>query len=196
MATAGPRPADWKSSAGGLLAALRLLLALVGLGGLLSGSLLLLWRRLLFLLLLGLVAGRLDRCGVRLDQLHQSHRRRVARPRAHLEDPRVAARAGLEARPDVLEQLHDQRIVAQRDEGAAAARQRVRLAERDERLDDAAQFLRLRERRLDRLRADESRAHVAHQRPAVAAVARELASRKLVSHVVLSRPLVQAVRSS
>src|SRR5262245_44812809 len=196
MATAGLEPAEWKPSAGGLPAALRLLLPLVGPGGLLGGSLLLLRRGLLFLLLLGLVAGGLGRGRVRLDQLHQRHRRRVARSRTHLEDPRVAARAGPEARPDVLEQLHDQRVVAQRDEGATAARQRVRLAERDERLDDPAQLLRLRERGPDRLGADEGRAHVAHQRLAVAAVARELASRKLVSHVVLSRSRAQAVRSS
>src|SRR6187200_1370160 len=136
MATAGLRPADWKPSAGGLLAALRLLLALVGLGGLLGGSFFLLRRGLLFLLLLRLVAGRSRRGGVRLDELHQRHRRRVAGTGTHLQDARVTAGARLEARPDVLEQLHDQRVVAQRREGASAARQRVRLAEGDERFDD------------------------------------------------------------
>src|SRR5688572_16849765 len=140
-----------------------------------------LFRRRLFLLRRGflllpalrrLVAGRLGRRGLALDELHQRHRRRVARTRAHLQDSSVAARAALEARADVLEQLHDQRVVAERDARAAAACERVRLAERDERLDDAAQLLRLRQRSADRLRADQRRTHVAHQRPAMAAVAR------------------------
>src|SRR6185436_14548861 len=108
-------PAEWKPSARGLLALFRRGFGLAGLRRRLLGGLL---RSLL--------------------------RRRVADARLHLEDPRVAAGPALEPRPDVFEQLLDERVVPKRDPGPAAAWQRVDLAERDERLDHAAQFLRFR----------------------------------------------------
>jgi hypothetical protein len=64
-----------------------------------------------------------------------------------VEDARVAARARLEARAQLAEQLLDHFGVAQPCEGAAAVGLAVGLAERDQRLDVAAQFLRLRDGR-------------------------------------------------
>src|SRR5207237_1521932 len=76
-----------------------------------------------------------------VDQFDQRHRRVVADAEAHLQDAGVAARTGLVARAEVGEQLGDAVAVAQAVEGQALVRERGFLAERDHRLDDAAQFL-------------------------------------------------------
>ena len=117
-----------------------------------------------------------------IEQLHQRHRRGVARTRIHAQDARVAARTRLEARTEGLEQLHDHFRVAQLREGAATIGVAVVLAERDQRLDDAAQFLRLRHRRADRLVTQQRRRHVAKHRRAMRCVAAELPAGKLVTH--------------
>ena len=64
----------------------------------------------------------------------------------HVQDARVATRARLEARTEVVEQLVDDRRVAQPRKRATAVGEAVALAERDQRLDVAAQLLRLRAR--------------------------------------------------
>ena len=61
------------------------------------------------------------------------------------------------------------------------------LAERDERLDEAAQLLRLRDGRLDRLVAQQRGRHVAQHRPAMGGVAAQLPPGQSVSHRSLLR---------
>src|SRR6185312_4496115 len=62
------------------------------------------------LLLAGLFGRRSRRRS--LDQLHQRHRRGVSRTWRHAEDPGIAARTRLEARPEVSEELLDHLGVA------------------------------------------------------------------------------------
>src|SRR5262245_13465585 len=81
-----------------------------------------------------------------VDQLDQRHRRLVADAEAELEDAQVAARTRLVARAELVEELHDDVAIAQPVEREAAIRDRRRLAERDQRLRDTAQLLRLRQR--------------------------------------------------
>src|SRR5690606_8598273 len=75
-----------------------------------------------------------------VDQLDQRHRGIVAHPEAELQDAQVTAVAGGEARAELVEKLDDHLAVAQAVEGQAAVRQRRLLAQRDDRLDYAAQF--------------------------------------------------------
>src|SRR6185436_10283 len=76
--------------------------------------------------------------GRAVDELHQRHRRRVARARRQVQDARIAAWTGLEAGTEVLEQLGDDLAVTQAGEGDAAIGLAVLLRERDERLDHPA----------------------------------------------------------
>ncbi len=126
--------------------------------------------------------GLLRRRASLVDQLHQRHRRCVARAGLHLEDAGIAAGARLEARADVLEQLAHDLVVPQLREGAAAPGEAVRLAQRDQRLDDAPQLLGLGQGSANRLVPQQRCGHVAHQRLAVRGVARQLAAGELVTH--------------
>src|SRR5438309_1392775 len=75
-------------------------------------------RRSLLLAALGI--GRLRP----IDQLDEGHRRVVADAETHLQNPRVAARARLVARPQLVEELGDDVAVARAVEGEPAVRQR------------------------------------------------------------------------
>ena len=143
-----------------------------GLGGLLR---LLLFRR-------GLGRGRSGA----LDQLHQRHRRVVTGTRRHVQDAGVATRARLEARADGVEQLGDDLGVAQAREGETAVGFAVFLAEGDQRLDDAAQFLGLRHRGADGLVTQQRDRKAAEQRMAVRRIARQLATGKVMTHFLSS----------
>src|SRR4029077_20687427 len=72
--------------------------------------------------------------------------------------------------------------IAQAREGEAAVGVRVDLGERDERLDHAAQLLRLRQGGADRLVAQQRYPHGAHERVTVRAVTRQLPAGKMVTH--------------
>src|SRR5690606_29979122 len=117
-----------------------------------------------------------------IEQLHQRHRRRVARPVAHLQDPEIPARTILEARPELVEELADRRVVAQPIEREAPTADAVLLRKRDQRLDDAPQLLRLRQRGLDRLVRQQRCRHVAVHRLAMRGVPAELAARFTMTH--------------
>ena len=62
-------------------------------------------------------------CGP-IDELDERHRRVVADAKAHLQDPRVAARTRLVARADLGEQLGDDGAIAQAVEREAAVGER------------------------------------------------------------------------
>jgi hypothetical protein len=99
-----------------------------------------------------------------------------------VQDARVATRARLEARADGVEQLRDDLGITQAREREAAIGFAVFLAERDQRLDDAAQFLGLRHGGADGLEAQQRDRQTAQQRVAVRRVARQLATGKMMSH--------------
>src|SRR6185312_10575756 len=107
--------------------------------------------RLLLRLGLRLVVGRGVRGRGPVEQLDERHRRGVALAEAELQDPQVAPRARLVARAELVEELADDVTVAQAVEREPPVGERRLLGERDQRLGDAAQLLRLRQRRLDRL---------------------------------------------
>src|SRR5690606_13243897 len=134
----------------------------------------------------GLVAGsalrRIPAPSRLIEQLDQRHRRRVARPEAHLEDAQIPARPLLEARPELVEQLADRGFVAQPIERETTAADAVLLRERDQRLDDPAQLLRLRQGRLDRFVRQQGRRHVAVHRLAMRRVPAELPARLTMTH--------------
>ena len=86
-----------------------------------------------------------------VDQLDKGHRRVVTNAEAHLQDAGVATRPGLIPWPQFVEQLRDDVPVAKAVEGQAAVCDGRLLRQRDQRLDNASQFLRLGQRGLDRL---------------------------------------------
>src|SRR5690348_17185150 len=143
-----PRPL--RSSLGG-----GLISAGLGLFRLLLGAALLL-RASLFVRLLS-ASGRRA-----IDELHKSHLGIVTRTGQHAENASVAARTSLEARAEVSEQLLNHFAIAQSRERQAAVRLVILLRERNERLDDPAKLLRLRNRRADRFVTQQRNAHVAH----------------------------------
>src|SRR5262249_46758033 len=55
-----------------------------------------------------------------IEQLHECHRRGIARTRVHAQDAGVTTRTRLETRTERLEQLHDHFGIAQQGERAAA----------------------------------------------------------------------------
>ena len=117
-----------------------------------------------------------------IDQFDERHRRVVADAKAHLQDPRVAARTRLVARAELVEQLGDDVAVTQAVEREAAVRERCILGQRDQRLDDAAQFLGLRDRGLDRFVLQQLIAHVAQHGQSVRAGPVEFAQSVAVTH--------------
>src|SRR5210317_190225 len=78
------------------------------------------------------------------------HRRGIARTRTRLQDTQVTTRAFLEARTNFREELAYNFLVAQTVESETAVRDAVFLRERNERLDDTAQFFDFWQRRTDR----------------------------------------------
>jgi hypothetical protein len=172
---------------------LRLLRRLGLLFGLLFGGLgrLLLQRSLLFrrslflrgLLLLGRLVSRRSRIGLRLiQQLHQCHWRVVARTLVHAQDAGIAARTRFESRAEVLKQLHDYFRIAQLRKRTAAIRIRIVLAERDQRLDDTAQFFRLRQSGTNGFMTQQGCRHIAEHCRAMRCIATELPAGELVTH--------------
>src|SRR5688572_15632801 len=117
-----------------------------------------------------------------IEQLHDRHRRGVAGAETDLEDPQIAARAALEAGPQILEQDTDGFVVAQAVEREPAVAHAVFLRERDQGLDDAAQLLGLRQRGAHRLVHEQRRREVAVHRPAVRGLAAEPTARISVTH--------------
>src|SRR4029078_3273736 len=98
--------------------------------------------------------------------LDQCHRRIVADAEAELEDAQVPAVAALVARPQLGEELHHDLAIAQAVEREALVGERRRLAEGNDRLGDAAQLLRLRQRRADLLLLEERYGPVGESRGA------------------------------
>src|SRR5205814_10265987 len=82
-----------------------------------------------------------------VEELDQRHGRVVALAEAVLEDAQIPAVARLVARAELVEELPDDVAVPQPIEGEAPVGERRVLAERDDGLGDAAQLLRLRQRR-------------------------------------------------
>ena len=119
----------------------------------------------------------------RSTELDQRHRRGVALTEAELQDAQVAARARLVARTELVEELGHDVAVAQAVERQAAIRHRRHLRQRDHRLGDAAQLLRLRQRGPDRLVREQRVGHVAQHREAMAAGAVEFPQSVTVTHV-------------
>src|SRR6185295_4363713 len=78
-----------------------------------------------------------------IQQAHQRKRRVVALPEAVLEDAQVAALPLRVARSEFAEELRHRVAVAQAVISEAPVGERRRLAQRDHRLDDAPQLLRL-----------------------------------------------------
>src|SRR6185436_5262418 len=125
------------------------------------------------------------------DQLDLRDFRGVAAAEAEAQDPRVAARARLEARRDRVEQLGDDVAVLDvaehhpaRVQGAAVglAGGQAALGDGDDPLDERPQLLRLRHRRLDPLVADQRLRLVAEHRDAMLRDPAELSLSYSVTH--------------
>mgnify|MGYP007112926935 CR=1 FL=1 len=125
------------------------------------------------------------RIDVAIDELDHSHRRVIAVAEAGLDDAGVAALTILVTRGENVEQFLDLIEVAQFADRLTAQRQSALLAERDELLDDGAQFLGLRQRRDDLLVLDERSRHVGEHRLAVFCRAVELTMNFSVTHNVV-----------
>src|SRR5215831_3807842 len=108
-----------------------------------------------------------------IHQLDQRHRCVVAETEAELEYAQISTRTFRIARPELVEELVNNVLVAQAVVREATIRERRLLAERDQRLGDAAQLLRLGERRADHLVREQRVGHVAQHRDAMAARAVE-----------------------
>src|SRR5258706_2121136 len=141
-----------------------------------------LWSFVVARALLGLLGAFFGRRLRPVDEFDEGHRCVVADAEAHLEDARVAARARLVARAELAEQLGDDIAIAGSIECEAPVRERRLLGQRDQRLDDAAQFLGLGDRGLDRLVREQRVAHVAQHRLAMLAGAVEFAKSVTVTH--------------
>src|SRR5207237_2183074 len=111
-----------------------------------------------------------------------------ARAGAGLDDPRVAARAVGEARPDVGEELVDDVLRAQVRERLPAGVDVAPPAERDHLLCDRPHGLRLRLGRADAAVLDQRARQVRVERLAVGRVAAELLARAVVPQMAPSSP--------
>src|SRR5690606_29969350 len=117
-----------------------------------------------------------------VDQLYVGHRRVVAGAEAALEDAQVTARTTGIARAERGEQVAHRFLVAQAREGQATVGDAVGLGQRDQRLGDATQFLRLRQGGLDEFVLEQRSGHVGEHGVAVGTGAVELAAGLLVAH--------------
>ncbi len=117
-----------------------------------------------------------------VDELDVRHRRAVADAEAALQDARVAALALAVTRAELDEELADRDLVAKTRKSEAAIGDAVGLGERDQRLGDATQFLRLRQRGADQFVLEQRGRHVLEHRFAMAARAVEFAARFHVTH--------------
>ena len=145
---------------------------LFGLG--LDGGLLVAPGLLLFLLL------REDR--LRPDQLDDRQLGAVPQAGPQLEGAGVAARTRREARPESVEQLLHDLLVAHLPQDPPAGVQVVPARQGDQALRERPQLLRLRERGGEPLMAEERGGQVPEQGPAVAFLAAELAVADVVAH--------------
>src|SRR5690606_28025788 len=116
------------------------------------------------------------------EELDERHRRRIAAPVAHLQNAEIPARPLPEPRPELGEQPPDRGLVTQPIERETAAARPVLLRERDQRLDDAPQLLRLRQRRAYRLVLQQRRREIPIHRAAVRGVAAEPAAGFSMTH--------------
>src|SRR5512143_983283 len=133
---------------------------------------------------------------VEVDELEDRQLRAVARPTAELQDPRVTARARLETRRDLFEELLDGRSLGDRLQDESARVKPSPLSQSDHLLDERPEVLRLRQRRLDALVGDEGRKLVPEQRLAMRRRPSELPARSIVLHGTLSAPRRPGTRAS
>ena len=117
-----------------------------------------------------------------VEQLDERHGRVVANTETELQDTEVAARTVRETRTEHVEQLRDGVTIAQAVERQTTVCERRLLAERDEGLDNIAQLLRLRQRRLDDFVIDERVGHVTDNCQTVAAPAAQFPQTLTVTH--------------
>lgn len=117
-----------------------------------------------------------------IHQFNIRHRRIVALAEAAFENAEIAAVARGVTRAELVEYLDHDVTVAQAVEREPAVGEARLLAERDDGLDYAAQFFRLRQRGLDGFVAQQCIRHVAQHRQPVAAGAVELSQSQAVSH--------------
>ena len=117
-----------------------------------------------------------------VQQLDQCHRRIVALTEAELQDTGVAARAGRETRAQFREQLGDHVAIAQAGECQTTVGNGVLLGQRDQRLDNFAQFLGLRQGGLDQLVLQQRVGHVAQHRETVRRGAVQFPQTMTVTH--------------
>ena len=91
-----------------------------------------------------------------------------------MQDAGISARTGLEAWAQVVEELLDHRHIAQAGERQPPTGLGIRLAERDQRLDDTAQFLGLGQGGTDGFVTQQRDAEIPQQRAAMWSVTRQL----------------------
>src|SRR5690606_26355621 len=117
-----------------------------------------------------------------IHELDVGHRRIVAGAEASLQDAEITARTLLVMRTELVEQLGDDLAITQAIKCQPALRDGVFLRERDQRLDDAANFLRLRQRGLDGFVTKYGGSKVTQHGAAVTAVAAQLPADITVTH--------------
>jgi hypothetical protein len=118
-----------------------------------------------------------------VNQLDQCHRCRIALAESKFKDPQIPAWSRLVARPELVEQLDDDVAIAQSIEREAAVCDRRILAQCDQRLGNAAQFLRFGQRRPNRFVREERVSHVAQHRKAMRARTVQLSQAMAMTHV-------------
>ncbi|CEE60721.1 conserved hypothetical protein [Xanthomonas citri pv. citri] len=117
-----------------------------------------------------------------VDQLDIRHRRIVAGTEASLQDAQVAAGTGRVTRAQFDEQLAHGFLVAQASKCQTTIGNAIDLADGDQRLGDATQFLGLRQGGLDQLVLEQRGGHIAEHGFAVCAGTVELTAGFLVTH--------------
>ncbi|CAG9199722.1 hypothetical protein PSAB6_210029 [Paraburkholderia sabiae] len=117
-----------------------------------------------------------------VEQFDECHRCVVADAETELQDAQIATRTVCKARAQHVEQLRDRVTIAQAVECQTAICQRRLLAERDQRLDDFTEFLRLRQRRLDDFVLDQRVGHITEHCQTVAARAVKFPQTMTVTH--------------
>src|SRR3569832_462868 len=96
-----------------------------------------------------------------IHQLYKCHRRIIALAETHLQNAQIAAVTVCITRAEVCEQFHHDFSVTQARKGQALVRLCIGFSERENRLDDAAQFLGFRQSGFNCLMAQQRNGHVA-----------------------------------
>ena len=117
-----------------------------------------------------------------LNELHVSHRSIVAIAEAHLQDTGVAALTIGETRANLIEQLDDNIAITKTIESQTLVGDGRLLGERDQRLNDAAQFLGLGQGGANSFVRNERAGHVAKHGSTVSRSTVELAIAVMVTH--------------